>query len=80
MTLAPNIEFRREKIRSHHFSSKISPRFIAFCQRLWSHIKGYTTVFGIMTLTLASLGFLYIHASTKKLTQFQEQETVVEQE
>ncbi|MBD2249971.1 hypothetical protein [Nostoc parmelioides] len=80
MAFAQNIEEKRDNTRNHYFLSKISPTFMALCQRLWWHTKGYTTVFGMMTLTLASLGFLYIHWSTKKLTQFQEQETVVEQE
>lgn len=80
MVLARSIKVQREKTENHDFLSQISQTFIALCQRLWWHTKGYTTVFGIMSLTLASLGFLYIHWTTKKLTQVLEQETVVEQE
>jgi hypothetical protein len=35
--------------------------------RLWWHTKAYATVLGIMLLTFASLGFLYIHSSGRTL-------------
>lgn len=35
--------------------------------RLWWHTKAYGTVLGVMLLTLASLIYLYIHWSCRKL-------------
>ncbi|BAY27576.1 hypothetical protein NIES2100_74010 [Calothrix sp. NIES-2100] len=79
MTLAPHISIESDKSVNHHFLWKIYQIVTALCKRLWWHTKAYTTVFGIMSMAFASLGFLYIQWSGKKLTQSLQNETVVEQ-
>jgi len=79
MALAKQISIHNTKKVNHHFLSNISQPITALCKRLWWHIKGYTTVFGIMLLTFSSLGFLYIYGFGKKLTQVFGHRTVVEQ-
>jgi hypothetical protein len=80
MALAQDISIDNNKRVNHHFLSKISQIIPALFNRLLWHTKAYTTVFGILFLTLASLVFLYIHWSSKKLTPVFQDETVVEQE
>jgi hypothetical protein len=80
MALAQHIKIQSDRRVSHHFLSQISQTVTVLCKRLWWHSKAYTTVFGIMFLGLASLGFLSIHWSGKKITKFFENGTVVEQE
>ena len=79
MTLAQHISIQSDKSVNNHFLGKIYQIVTALCKQLWCHTKAYTTVFSIMSLAFASLGFLYIHWSGKKLTQFLEPENVVEQ-
>lgn len=64
---------------NRHFWWKLSQLSTASIKRLRWHAKAYTTVFGIMLLTFASLVFLYIHWSGKKLTQVFQHRTVIEQ-
>ncbi|ALF56105.1 hypothetical protein ACX27_29855 [Nostoc piscinale CENA21] len=80
MALAQHISINQTKRVDHHFSSKIAQIIPALFNRLLWHTKAYTTVFGILFLTLASLVFLCINWSGKKLTQVFQYKTVVEQE
>jgi hypothetical protein len=80
MALAQHISIDNNKRVNNHFLSKIAQIMKALYNRSLWHTKAYTTVFGILFLTLASLVFLYIHWSGRKLTQVFQYETVVEQE
>jgi hypothetical protein len=79
MTLAQYINIQDPKKVNDHFLWKILKLGTALLKRLQWHTKTYTTVFGIMLLTAASIIFVYIHWSAKKLTQVFQDETVVEQ-
>ncbi len=80
MALAQHINIQDAKKVNNYFLLKILQLGTDLLKQLWWHTKAYTTVFGIMLLTFASLVFLYIHyLSGKKLTQFFQNETVVEQ-
>ncbi len=78
MTLAQTIT--KTKKNDDHDLWKLPKQSAALLIRLWWHTKAYTTVLGIMLLTFASLGFLYIHWSGRKLTQIFKHNTVVESE
>ncbi|WP_227788681.1 MULTISPECIES: hypothetical protein [unclassified Nodularia (in: cyanobacteria)] len=65
MTLAQNISFQNNKNFKSHFFTQGLQLGTYILKRLWWHLKSYTTVLGIMLLTVASLGFLYIHDSGK---------------
>ncbi|MFB2768423.1 hypothetical protein ACE1AT_03910 [Pelatocladus sp. BLCC-F211] len=78
MTLVQTIH-KTKKVNDHHLW-KLAKQGAALLTGLWWHTKAYTTVFGIMLLTFASLGFLYIHWSGRKLTQIFKHNTVVEPE
>jgi hypothetical protein len=82
MTLAPNINIQdiqdSQKV-NQHFLWKISQLGTALIKRLWWHTKAYMTVFGIMLLTFASLVFLYIHWSGKRLIQVFQNRPVIAQ-
>ncbi|MFN6570851.1 hypothetical protein [Dendronalium sp. ChiSLP03b] len=79
MALAQHISIQNTEKVNHHFLWKISQTGTALLKRLLWHTKGYATVFGIMLLTFASLSFLYLYWSGKKLTQVFQHHTVVEQ-
>ncbi len=80
MALAQHINIQDVKKVNNYFLWKILKIGTALLKQLWWHTKAYTTVFGIMLLTFASLGFLYIHyLSGKKLTKFFQHRAVVEQ-
>jgi hypothetical protein len=79
MTLAQHINIPEAKIVNSNLLRKTSQVVTALFKRLWWHTKAYTTVFGIMLLTFASLVFLYIHWSGGKLTLIFQNKTVVEQ-
>jgi hypothetical protein len=78
MTLAQTIH-KTKRINNYDLW-KLPKQGTALIARLWWHTKAYTTVFGIMLLTFASLGFLYIHWSGRKITQVSKHHTFVEQE
>ncbi|MCM0594325.1 MAG: hypothetical protein ACSI46_04415 [Gloeotrichia echinulata DVL01] len=72
MILADNIDIQDiqdSQQVNHHLWWKTSQLGTAFIKWLWWHTKAYTTVFGIMLLTFASVIFLYLHWCGKKLTQ-----------
>ncbi|HYW20608.1 MAG TPA: hypothetical protein VE956_15115 [Nodularia sp. (in: cyanobacteria)] len=80
MTLAQDMRIQNnQKVTSHFWwqGSQLG-RFVL--KRPWWHINAYTTVLGMMLLTFASLGFLYIHSSGRKLTQIFQNNPVLEQE
>ncbi|MBE9052106.1 hypothetical protein IQ243_17090 [Nostocales cyanobacterium LEGE 11386] len=77
MTLAQNISIQNNKSVNPHFLWNISQLGLSVLKRLWWHINAYTTVLGIMLLTFASLGFLYINYSRRKLTQVFQNHTVL---
>jgi hypothetical protein len=82
MALAQNINIQyvqdSQKV-NHHLLWKFSQLVTVSIKRLRWHTKAYTTVFGIMLLTFASVVFLYIHWSGKKLTQAFQQRTIIQQ-
>ncbi|RAM49697.1 hypothetical protein BLD44_019100 [Mastigocladus laminosus UU774] len=78
MTLAQTIH-QTKKVNDHDLW-KLPKQGAALLTRLWWHTKAYTTVFGIILLAFASLGFLYIHWSGRKLIQILKHNTVVEPE
>ncbi|WP_315791173.1 hypothetical protein [Fischerella sp. JS2] len=78
MTLAQTIH-KTKRVNNYDFW-KLSKQGTALIARLWGHTKAYTTVFGIMLLTFASLGFLYIHWSGRRITQVFKHHAIVEQE
>ncbi|MBC1213457.1 hypothetical protein GNE08_04390 [Trichormus variabilis ARAD] len=79
MALAQHISIQDDTRVNLSFSSKISQTVITLYGRLWWHTKAYTTVFGMIFLVLASLGFLSIYWFGKKLTQGLQPGTVAEQ-
>ncbi|BAY07475.1 hypothetical protein [Calothrix sp. NIES-2098] len=82
MALAQHInieDIQNSQKVNHNLLWKIIQLGTALIERLRWHTKAYTTVFGIMLLTFASLGFLYIHWSGKKLIQAFQHRTVIEQ-
>ncbi|MFW9260702.1 hypothetical protein [Nostoc sp. CALU 546] len=80
MALAQHINIQDAKKVNDYFLWKILLLGIDFLKQLWWHTKAYTTVLGIMSLTFASLGFLYIHyLSGKNLSRFIQHKTVLEQ-
>lgn len=56
----------QERIYPHQ-QWKFLQSIAAVIHRLRWHTKAYATVLGIMVLTFASLGFLYIHSSGRTL-------------
>lgn len=79
MALAQHINIQDAKKVNDYFLWKILLLGTDLLKQLWWHTKAYTTVLGIMLLTFASLGFLYIHyLSGKKISRFIQHETVVE--
>ncbi|MFQ4141298.1 hypothetical protein [Chlorogloeopsis sp. ULAP02] len=78
MTLAQTIH-KVERVNDYELW-KLPKQGAALFTRLWWHTKGYKTIFGIMLLTFASLGFLYIHWLGRKVRQVSKHHTVVEQE
>ncbi len=56
----------QERIHPHQ-QWKFLQSSTAAIHRLRWHTKAYATVLGIMLLTFASLGFLYIHSSGRTL-------------
>ncbi len=75
-----NINIQDAKKVNGYFLWKILLVGTDLLKQLWWHTKAYITVLGIMLLTFASLGFLYIHyLSGKKLTRLIQHENVVEQ-
>ncbi|MBH8551410.1 hypothetical protein I8751_03245 [Nostocaceae cyanobacterium CENA357] len=69
MALAQHISIQNAKRVNHHLLQKTSQTGTALLKLLWWHLKAYTTVFRIMLLTFASLGFLYFHWSRRQLIQ-----------
>ncbi|MCC5632125.1 hypothetical protein LC613_31140 [Nostoc sphaeroides CHAB 2801] len=61
MALAQHINIQDAKKVNHYFLWKILLLGTDFLKQLWWHTKAYTTVLGIMLLTFASLGFVYMH-------------------
>jgi hypothetical protein len=45
---------------------RFSRRLMVLMNRLWWHIKGYGTVFGMMIIVLLSMVFLYLHSLITK--------------
>lgn len=80
MILAQNISFQNNKNVKSHFLIQGLQLGTYILKRLSWHLKAYTTVLGIMLLTFASLGFLYIHYSGRKLTQVFQKTSVLSQE
>jgi hypothetical protein len=80
MTLAQNISIQNNKSVKPDYLWKISQLRTSVFNRLWWHINAYTTVLGIMLLSVASLGFLYMHYSGQKLAQVFQKNTVLKQE
>jgi len=80
MTLAQDISIQNNKKITSHFLLQVSQLGRFVLKRLWWHINAYTTVLGMMLLIFASLGFLYIHSSGRKLTQIFQNNPVLEQE
>lgn len=75
-----NINIQDAKKVNGYFLWKILLLGTDFLKQLWWQTKAYITVLGIMLLTFASLGFLYIHyLSGKKLSRFFQHETVIKQ-
>lgn len=67
MAIAQHIKIHPQK-RIHPLQQwKFLESSAAAIHRLWWHSKAYATVLGIMLLTFASLGFLYIHSSGRTL-------------
>ncbi|MDZ8184469.1 MAG: hypothetical protein RMX96_06325 [Nostoc sp. ChiSLP02] len=62
-----------------HLLSRTTQLGTALAKQLLWHAKAYSTVFSIMLLTFASLIFVYIHWSGKKLTQVFQNRAVIEQ-
>ncbi|MFS0518695.1 hypothetical protein ACEYW6_28915 [Nostoc sp. UIC 10607] len=80
MALAQHINIQDAKKVNDYFLWKILLLGTDLLKQLWWHTKAYTTVLGVMLLTFASLGFVYIHyLSGKNLSRFFQHETVVEQ-
>lgn len=66
MALAQHINIQNTQKVDDRFLRKILKLSTAVLKRLWWHTQAYTTVFGMMLLTVASLAFIYIHWSGKK--------------
>ncbi|MBD2535835.1 hypothetical protein H6G97_43400 [Nostoc flagelliforme FACHB-838] len=80
MALAQHINIQDAKKVNDYFLRKILLLGTDLLKQLWWHTKAYTTVLGIMLLTFASLGFLYIHyIFGKEISRLIQHETVVEQ-
>ncbi|MBD2565185.1 MULTISPECIES: hypothetical protein [Nostoc] len=80
MALAQHINIQDAKKVNDYFLWKILLLSTDLLKQLWWHTKAYITVLGIMLLTFASLGFVYIHyLSGKSLSRFFQHETVIEQ-
>ncbi|GAX44677.1 hypothetical protein NIES4075_56960 [Tolypothrix sp. NIES-4075] len=67
MAIAQHIKTRPQKRIHQSQQWKFLEKSTATIHRLWWHTKAYATVLGIMLLTFASLGFLYIHSSGRTL-------------
>jgi len=63
MAIAQHIKIHPQKRIHRSQQWKFLESSTAAIHRLWWHTKAYATVLGIMLLTFASLGFLYIHWS-----------------
>lgn len=67
MAIAQHIKIHPQKRIYPHQQWKFLQSGAAAIHRLWWHTKAYATVLGIMLLTFASLGFLYIHSFGRTL-------------
>ncbi|MBW4687951.1 MAG: hypothetical protein KME40_23325 [Komarekiella atlantica HA4396-MV6] len=80
MALAQHINIKNAKKVNDYLLWKILKFGTALLKQLWWHTKAYTTVFGIMFLTFASIVFLCIHyLSGRKLNHVFPNETIVDQ-
>ncbi|MBW4612722.1 MAG: hypothetical protein KME21_05475 [Desmonostoc vinosum HA7617-LM4] len=79
MALAQNITTHKTQRKNYDYLSNLL-QLITLFKKLWWHTKAYTIVFKFMLLTFASLGFLYIHWSGRKLAQASHNNSVLEQE
>ena len=72
MAIAQHIKIHPQKRIHQSQQWKFLGSSAAAIHRLWWHTKAYATVLGIMLLTFASLGFLYIHSSGRTLLSARE--------
>ncbi|MGI8500540.1 MAG: hypothetical protein ACR2LR_05295 [Hassallia sp.] len=72
MAIAQHIKIHAQKRIHPHQQRKFLEKSTAAIHRLWWHTRAYATVLGIMLLTFASLGFLYIYSSGRTLLSARE--------
>ncbi|MCG6134673.1 MAG: hypothetical protein MET45_08410 [Nostoc sp. LLA-1] len=79
MTVAQQIRIPNNEQVNANVLHQISKLIAGLFKGLWWHLQAYTSVFSIMLLTFASLFFLYVHYSGRKLTQVLPNNIVIEQ-